>query len=317
MNTVRELSSNDHRANGGPWKAGDPDRRSTRRPKPKTWLVVVGMVLVVVFGLSAHVGRLYLRRQTIVYDIREAVPTIAATLPGAREITYKTSDGLTLKGWFLPPEAGTASSPWPVALVFHGSGGSRAKSAPLAKALAAQGIASFSAEYRGFADSPGVASEAALRLDADAALETVLLLPDVRRDRVVFVGHSLGAAVSIDLATRQPPHAIVAVAPFSNLVDVLSNSQYRILAKMLAGKDRYANEETIRDVRVPVFVVRSETDGIVRPEQSIRVFDAANEPKRMIVVTNGATHADPRLTAGEEVVTAVVTAAKDIPDAPL
>lgn len=299
------------------WKAGDPDRRSVRRPRPKYWLVLVAMVLIVVVGLSAHVGRLYLRRQTIVYDAREAVPNIAATLPGAREITYKTSDGVTLRGWFLSPEAGTGSPPWPVALLFHGTGGSRAKSAPLAKQLAAQGIASFSAEYRGFADSDGVASEAGLRLDADAALETILRLPDVQRDRVVYVGHSLGAAVSIDLATRQPPHGLVAIAPFTNLVDALSNSQYRVLAKMIAGRDRYANDRAIRDVHVPVFVVRSATDGVVRPQQSIRVFDAANEPKRMIVVRNGATHADPRLTAGEEVVTAVVTAAKDLPDAPL
>jgi fermentation-respiration switch protein FrsA (DUF1100 family) len=60
----------------------------------------------------------------------------------------------------------------------------------------------FIISYRGFGRSEGEPNEAGLCADAQAALEYVLGRPDVRSDRVILYGQSIGGAVAFDLAAR-------------------------------------------------------------------------------------------------------------------
>ncbi|KAE9405552.1 alpha/beta-hydrolase [Gymnopus androsaceus JB14] len=59
-------------------------------------------------------------------------------------------------------------------------------------------------EYRGYGRSSGVPSEKGLRRDAQAALEYVISHPELSRLHIIIHGHSLGGAVAIDLAGRNP-----------------------------------------------------------------------------------------------------------------
>ncbi|KAF8645425.1 hypothetical protein AX16_007828 [Volvariella volvacea WC 439] len=60
-----------------------------------------------------------------------------------------------------------------------------------------------SVAYRGYGHSTGTPSETGLRLDAQTALDYVLKQPDLSKN-IILYGHSLGGAVSIDLASRNP-----------------------------------------------------------------------------------------------------------------
>ena len=77
-------------------------------------------------------------------------------------------------------------------------------------------------DYRGYDDSEGKPSEKGTYLDSRAALEYLLARPDVDQDRVIYQGHSLGAAVAVELALTQPPMAMVLVSSFASVLDMAS-----------------------------------------------------------------------------------------------
>jgi len=68
--------------------------------------------------------------------------------------------------------------------------------------------------------------------------------------------------------------------------------------------DRYPSLDRIAQVRSPLLVIAGSNDSIVPAEQSRRLFDAANEPKRLLIV-EGADHNDEALAAGPKVIAAV------------
>ena len=265
------------------------------------------MLLVVALAVAAVGARAVqyrLDRIRIIYEGRVDVAPIATALPGGEAVGYQTSDGLRLTGWYLAAPGATS-----VALLFHGTGASRATMAPLAERLAAAHIAAFLAEYRGAADSPGTPSEKGLARDAEAALAEAESLTGTKDRDVVVVGHSLGTAVSVGLANRHRFKGVVLLAPFTNLLDVTSVSTHRLFAWIAAGPDRFDLVGTIKGIDAPLVVLRTDGDQIVPNAQSLRVFAAASEPKREVGVAKGYGHGDPRFVDGPEAAAAVVSLA--------
>src|SRR5688572_4643245 len=113
-------------------------------------------------------------------------------LSGVSAVSFPTSDGLTLNGWFI----GQPVTPQFTIVVFNGNAGNRAFRAPLAKALAAANFAVLLFDYRGFGGNPGLPSEHGLKNDARAARDYLASRADVDRRKLVYFGESLGTAVA-------------------------------------------------------------------------------------------------------------------------
>ena len=267
--------------------------------------VVALIVLVPIAAVAARGLQFRLDRIQIIYEGRVAVAPIASALPGAEEVTYTATDGQRLKGWFLPAP-GAAS----VAVLFHGTGASRATMAPLAKRLQALDISVFLAEYRGAADSDGAPSEKGLARDADAALSEAEVLTALGNDRVVAVGHSLGTAVAVGLANRHRLQGVVLIAPFTNLLDVTGVETNRLFAWLAAGPDHFDIVRRVAGIHAPLVILRTVGDRIVPNAQSDHVMDAATQPKREVTVAKGYAHADPRFVGGPEAAAAVASLAE-------
>jgi pimeloyl-ACP methyl ester carboxylesterase len=94
----------------------------------------------------------------------------------------------------LPPGKG----PWPVAVVIHGGCVGLSGTAPLAEALAAQGIASWNIEYRSDG-GPAILQDVAAALDHLATLAGMYPL-DLKR--VAAIGHSSGASLALWAVSR-------------------------------------------------------------------------------------------------------------------
>lgn len=245
-----------------------------------------------------------LDRIRIIYEERVGVPPLASTLPGGVEVAYATADGLVLKGWFLAAPGATS-----VAVLFHGTGATRATMAPLAAQLRTAGVSSFLAEYRGAADSPGSPSERGLARDADAALAAAENRSGLDDADVVVVGHSLGSAVAVGLADRHRLRGVVLLAPFTNLLDVTSAATNRFFAWIAVGPDRFDIEGTVAGIGEPLIIVRTNGDQVVPSADSDRVMAAAREPKRDVRLEQGYGHADPRFVSGAEATAAVLSLA--------
>src|SRR5687768_5773518 len=150
-------------------------------------------VLVSVVILGAVVAMLYaLQRQLIYFPDATPVPPAADVIPGARDVTLNTRDGLELGAWFVPA-AGCEDTGMAV-LFAPGNGGNREGRATFADALSRRGLAVLLMDYRGYGGNPGSPSEEGLAADADAAADALEKL-GYPADRTLYFGESLGTGV--------------------------------------------------------------------------------------------------------------------------
>jgi fermentation-respiration switch protein FrsA (DUF1100 family) len=253
--------------------------------------VVVGAVLALVWTMQRR----------LMYFPTAHVPTPGAIgLTSVESVTFETSDGLVLNGWFL---AAPGPSPRFTILVFNGNAGNRAHRGPLAAALNQHGFQVLLLDYRGYGGNPGTPSESGFVQDSRAARAYVLGRSDVDASRLVYLGESRGAAVAIDLAVAHPPAALLLRSPFTSMADV-GQHHYPFLPVRLLLRDRFPSIDRIHLVRSPLLVLAGARDRIVPIQQSRRLYTAAPDPKTIVIVPE-ADHNDYELLAGDEMIRAI------------
>ena len=258
--------------------------------------VAIAKPLVILLGAGLLVVALVwlLQRRLIYFPLEQQVPRASSILSHAEEVVIETRDGLRLGGWFLPPPRDSDGS---CVLVCNGNAGNRSNRAPLAAALAGQGLGVLLFDYRGYGGNPGKPSEEGLLEDGRAARAWLEARPEVDAGRIVIFGESLGAAVAVAEAVERPPAALVLRSPFTSLVDV-ARRHYPFLPVSLLLIDRYPSRQRISSLRCPLLVVAAEEDRIVPVSQSRALYEAApGERKRLLILPGG--HNDFELLAGD------------------
>jgi uncharacterized protein len=263
----------------------------------KTLAVVVVTVVLVTSGL---LGLMWSQQRRLIYFPSPGpLPPAAAVMPAGRDVALQTEDGIRLGAWYFPAAGGG-----PAVLVCNGNGGDRSLRAELAAALNRAGLSVLLFDYRGYGGNPGRPSEDGLAADARAAQAWLAAQPDVDPNRIVYFGESLGAAVAVGLAMQRPPAALVLRSPFTSLADV-GAVHYPWLPVRRLLLDRYPSIERIASVNTPVLVIAGDRDDIVPASLSKRLYDAAVEPKRWLLVP-GAGHNDRALLDGRLMMDAIV-----------
>ena len=258
--------------------------------------VAVAVVLAVLLALlavlwSAQRGLLY-------FPDGRAVPRAAAVLAAAEDVELATEDGLSLRGWFVPAPGAQAA-----VLVFNGNAGNRSDRAPLAAALAREGLTVLLFDYRGYGGNPGSPTETGLLRDARAA--RAYLASRIAEDRIAYFGESLGAAVAVALATERPPLALILRSPFTSLAELGAHHYPYLPVHERLLQDTHSSLGRIARVGAPVLVIAGEQDRIVPLAFTRRLYEAAAEPRRFVTIPGG-DHNDPELFAGRVVVAETV-----------
>ena len=256
------------------------------------YLAAIAAVLVLIWTMQRR----------LMYFPTAGVPTPGEIgLAGVEAVTFETTDGLRLGGWFV---AASGPSPRVTVLVFNGNAGNRAHRGALAAAFHHHGLQVLLLDYRGYGGNPGAPTENGLAADSRAARSYLAGRADVDASRIVYFGESLGTAVAIDLAVEHPPAALVLRSPFTSMADV-GQHHYPFLPVRLLLRDRFAAIDQIRRIRVPLLVIAGGHDRIVPIENSRRLYDAAVAPKTLLVLPD-ADHNDYALLAGDEMFRAIV-----------
>ncbi|MGH8958627.1 MAG: alpha/beta hydrolase [Acidimicrobiia bacterium] len=245
--------------------------------------------VLILFGL-------WLLQRRLIYFPTAEVPSLSTTLPGAAVVEIKTSDGLTLTGWFL-----TAPNPSAAVLVLNGNAGNRAHRAPLARAFVERGYEVLLFDYRGYGGNEGSPSEEGLALDAKAALAAMAAV--ATGDRFILFGESLGAAVAARLTVESPPAALVLRSPFPSLQAVAA-VHYPFLPTRLLLRDRYDTLQSVSLIKAPILVVAGSADSIVPTHLSRAVYEAASANAHWALIEN-ADHNDPALSFDQPLLDAV------------
>jgi len=238
-------------------------------------------------AVAAVLAVAWTQQRRLIYFPFGPIPDVRQIrVAGLTPISFQTSDGLTLDGWFIKP----GEEPRFTVVVFNGNAGNRSMRLDLADALAKRGMAVLLFDYRGFGGNAGSPSEEGLRLDARAVHDYLIGRPDVDSTRIVYFGESLGTAVASELAVTYPPAALILRSPFASMTEVGQHHYTWLPVKWLL-RDRYATVDHIGGVRSPTLVIAGDKDRIVPMSHSRRVYDAAGEPKRLVIIP-GADHND-------------------------
>jgi len=241
------------------------------------------------YGVSFIVLWTQLEKRFVFFPVAELLYTPNDVNLEYEDVRIQTSDGLALQGWFIPGKAETGSNvTW---LWFHGNGGNighRIGELALAHHRTEANIFIF--DYRGYGESEGVPSEKGTYLDSHAVMEYLSSWSDVDPDRIVYLGHSLGAAVAVELALTQPPMAMVLVSPFASVHD-MANLTLPFSPIGWLVRNHYDSISRIQQLDVPVLILHGDQDETVPISQGRKLYGAANQPKRFQVL-EGAAHND-------------------------
>jgi fermentation-respiration switch protein FrsA (DUF1100 family) len=209
---------------------------------------------------------------------------------GATEVWLTTRDGVRLNAWWIPaPQTHLAT------VFFHGNAGNLTHRAGHMRAIIAAGSSLLIPDYRGYGKSEGKASEAGLYRDADAAYQW-LIDQGHTRDRIIIQGESLGSAVAVDLAARNPCAGVVLEAPFNSVSGVAAGI-LPILGPLVARG--FDSKQKIAKIHAPLLFVHGDRDQVISDALGLDLYRAAPEPKSFWTVT-GAGHNDLLDVAGDQ-----------------
>ncbi len=200
--------------------------------------------------------------------------------------SHETGAHARLHGLWLPHADPAA----PVLLYLHGARWDVRSSASRMRRMGELGFSVLGIDYRGFGQSSaGLPSEAMAYEDARAAWGWLALRhPGARR--YVF-GHSLGAAVAVELAAQAPDAAgLIVEGGFTSIPDVFSSFKWGWLPLGPLITQRFDAASRIGQVRAPVLVLHGSQDSMIPPALGRALYERATAPKRFLLVDGGSHH---------------------------
>jgi len=212
----------------------------------------------------------------------------------------------TVHGWWIPQLAEDA----PAVLYLHGNAGNISNDLNLGaiQRLHQAGFAVLAIDYRGYGESAKVLpDEATVYADARVGWERLLNLSPRANSHLIY-GHSLGAAVAIEVATTESHLDVLIVeGSYTSFADVAGRTEFGLfgllpLSSVLSQK--FDSRNKIGKIKVPKLFVHGELDAAVPVEMGKELFDLASEPKFLLLVPDGH-HRDSAAVAGTTWVTAV------------
>jgi pimeloyl-ACP methyl ester carboxylesterase len=178
-----------------------------------------------------------------------------------------TEDGVALSAWYFPAAEGAAYRDVAV-VISHGNGGNISHRMGLYELLLGVGVHVLAYDYRGYGRSSGRASEEGTYRDGEAAV-----------DWLVGRGFREGNRVAAELARRRPGlRGVILRSTFTSLMD-LGGELFPFLPVRRLASIRYDTVSKLREIQVPVMILHSREDRLVRFSHAEANYAAAREPK--------------------------------------
>ena len=218
------------------------------------------------------------------------------------------SQGIPLKGWFIPGPAG--EQPWPTILMMHGWSRNAAELLPLAAVLRGIGFAVllFDARGHGRSGQDGPITIRKFTQDILAGVDTLAARPDVNAGRLGLFGRSLGGSSAILAAAQELRiRALVSCSAFAD-PRPLTRDTLRMMhlpTWPLTGlvcffiehwlgtsMKNVAPVNQIARIAAPILLVHGEKDRYIKPNNLDILFSHAAPDQAEKFVVPGRGHSD-------------------------
>lgn len=233
-------------------------------------------------------------------------------------VSFPTTDGLTLRGWFFP----TSDPSAPAVLYAPATAKDQRQGLSLVEPLHKAGYQVLLFSYRGSGNSDGnrftFSYGARESQDVDAAVRYLETTRGIRH--IGAIGHSAGAVSIILSAARNPDiEALVVAAPFTSLQDIWQENRPKFIPSKIFdafmqfselrkgfSRDQVNALDVIDQISPrPILFVDGLEDKRVTVGQAIDLYDAAGYPKRLIWLPE-ATHSEVRSPGLDELMQPIV-----------
>jgi fermentation-respiration switch protein FrsA (DUF1100 family) len=194
---------------------------------------------------------------------------------------FEAADGVRIHGWHVPHE-----HPRAVVLFAHGNAGNVTHRADVLRALHDRvGVSVLAFDYRGYGRSGGKPTGQGILADARAARTWLARRENIPAEQIVLMGESIGGAVAVDLAA-DGARGLIVENSFASLPEVAAY-HFPWLPVRLFMRTRLNSAARIRNYHGPLLQSHGDCDTIVPLASAERLFAAANEPKKFILIPGG------------------------------
>jgi dipeptidyl aminopeptidase/acylaminoacyl peptidase len=224
-------------------------------------------------------------------------------------VRFTTEDGVTLDGWLIPAARDTRAA----VILLHGFSWHRVPWLSMFVPWLRERYHVLQFDFRGHGASDPAATTlgTAERKDVAAA---VRLLEGRGLGPIALYGISMGGATAILAGAELPVAAVIADAAYADIRNPIANRMREARLPLpgigsrlvVAGAAVRARTRLISPIdRVAqlaprgLLLIAPREDRLVDWQQSVRLHEAAGEPKELYVV-NGAAHGEARMVAGPE-----------------
>lgn len=207
---------------------------------------------------------------------KEWVTTGAEVGRPFQDIYFDSTDGIRLNAWFFPADADSPRRRFAI-LICHGNGGNISYRTVLCRVLLRVGVSVMVFDYRGYGRSEGTLNEEGTYRDAQAA-HAWLREQGFAPENIIAFGESLGGGIASELAVRERVGGLILQSTFTNIADI-GAELFPWLPVRWLHTIKYDTQKKLAQVRVPVLVMHSRGDGLIKFHHAEKNFAAAQEPK--------------------------------------
>ena len=195
-------------------------------------------IFIIIAGMYvAFAGYLFIFQSNYVYYPERKMSMDPSNIGLSFEnLSFKTSDGLKLSGWFIPCEDARG-----VILFCHGNAGNISHRLDSIHIFHRLGLSVFIFDYRGYGQSEGKPSEIATYRDVEAAWKYLVEERQENPNRIIIFGRSLGGSVAAWQARSHKPGALILESAFTSVPN-LAAKLYPYLPVKLLSRFKYDTE---------------------------------------------------------------------------
>ncbi len=235
--------------------------------------------IVVLLGLaSVVVGCASMENRMVYYPARYD-EQLDAKMPAAHDVTLTLASEKTVHARWQPHDGSQGAI-----LYCHGNAGNlQSRAANVQNLQIALGESVLIFDYPGYGKSQGTPSELGCYDAALAAYQWLVAEKKIPPERIILYGESLGGAVAVELATKNPHSALVLERTFTSLPDV-ADYQMPLFPGAWVMTNRFDSLAKIPQCRRPIFIAAADKDAIIPFRQAEQLRRACTAPAQLFVL---------------------------------
>jgi hypothetical protein len=202
-----------------------------------------------------------------------------------KEVNLTTVDNETINALFFQ-----LKNPKGVILYFHGNQGDLSRWGKITEWFIQFSYDVFVIDYRNYGKSSGCFNEQEMLKDALLAYD--YLKKTYNEDQIIVYGRSLGTTFATKVASENNPKELILEVPFYNLMSAI---KYHLkFPPNFLIKYKFNTNEFMIKVTCPVTIFHGTEDVVTNPEDSQRLFDLVQNPRKKFIKIKGGRHGNLR-----------------------